>query len=1352
MRPYLFHGAVSKQNVIERESVTSRRETVQYGNSYNNPADFGFRFIGDFSNSFLQSYAGYQPSSSSIKFLTPPFSQRISDDADDLLGYNANKQILVGSKEIHYFKTNSAGTVYSVDGNGLFIKPVANGLQRLQHIGNSSGYNYGSIAGFSITNESGVTYHYNLPANVYDEEVYQENAYKINSSDLKFNRQTKSAGYAYIWHLTAITGPDYVDRGIVGELDSEDYGYWISFEYGKWSDEYVWRTPTQGFTKNMEDQFKTVSMGKKEVYYLNAIRTRSHVALFEKELRLDGKSASKESFNKNWSTQNSVYTDYINEGLYNVNSNQSLRLSHIYILKNEPANQISLSLGGSAGLIPTGRTVACNTCELPGNILDKNDVDAYGRAGLESKSLRIIDFEYDYSLAKGSMTSFNPQSPTAKLGKLTLKSFKTRGLGGMNILPSTKFGYELSTEERNSGTGTLSSNRISNANVRYEVGDLIESDEAQPVFYGSISSVTQTGSTYTYSISGGESLSNLGVKKIRRTKNPPYQRDKYDYWGMYKVDYIYNSSENYARMPTKRSIKSVDVWSLRTIKTATGAMVRIAYEGHDFSRSIYGSNQSVRFTNMTKLPAARRYLLSGESGSLFYQGGDHIQGLVFRKFDFQGSTYCDAIDDVVMKVIGFAEYGEMEIELDYETEMSIFDDGVYTGASAEIMAVYVSPTPISKDRIGGAGVRVKSVGIQSLDGVRYYTDYYYHLENTNRSSGVTLYEPLQVEQFRTSYNISEFYKETFQRTLNYWLLDMGRYGPELPGPGVMYGRVRTTSRIAYPDISQSVALEHNVSEFFTALDLEISLGHLTEGNSSSNDHSAKNLLLQKFTALMGMPKSFSQYDINNMLMRKTEKRYLHQDGSPFTFSNYKTKLEKYRYQGLLTERYAEVKNVYEPSYNDWRTFGTLIAREDYPVVQIGTIEYDYVHNTKTSTYNNAFDFYSGAVLEYITSDAYGNNFLTTSVPAYQYYPLMGSGQISGNGKNMLTQLASEKIYRLGENDVAEYLVSATQQVWSNGGQTLNENGNLILQDGTSANSGNVWRQLGTYIWMPTTVAPNGMTALTNFQEFSVSNPIASSENWKNSVSVVLVDPYSHVLSSRDFKNNYASTRYGYDNSKMTLSGTFSRYGEMAFSGAEDSNIINTKKLEVKKGTGTLSSAAYHTGKHSIQVAPDQTAFEYTVPISELTVGRVYTASLWVNKGTIHNVKLYYQLDGVQKAVSLASTQSNKTAGDWTLVHLEFPLTAGTTAKIFAKNDGTTTTFVDDFRFHAKNASSIAYVYDLTTGELTYVLSQNNLYTRFEYNAMGQVVASYREQFGRVPYKSSEIQLNYSTQSFSGLPE
>ena len=150
------------------------------------------------------------------------------------------------------------------------------------------------IEGFSITNQSGMTYHFGLPAYTSAEQDYQE---KIDQSGgATGNRILKPNQYAYTWYLTTITGPDFVDRNGDGIADDGDWGYWVDFEYGKWSNTYNWRNPGQGFQRDQDPAWQDVSMGTKEVYYLNAIRTRTHVAIFEKDIRYDGKGTSPESF------------------------------------------------------------------------------------------------------------------------------------------------------------------------------------------------------------------------------------------------------------------------------------------------------------------------------------------------------------------------------------------------------------------------------------------------------------------------------------------------------------------------------------------------------------------------------------------------------------------------------------------------------------------------------------------------------------------------------------------------------------------------------------------------------------------------------------------------------------------------------------------------------------------------------------------------------------------------------------------------------------------------------------------------------------------------------------------------
>jgi hypothetical protein len=134
------------------------------------------------------------------------------------------------------------------------------------------------IGAFIITTPDGLNYHYALP--VYQ---FQEITRNKKNGSQAFLLKIQEEPYAYTWLLTAITGPDYVDNGSPG-IDNSDYGYWIQFDYGKWSDAFMWKTPYE--------ETENYRFGIKQIYYLNSISTRTHTAYFIKDVRNDGKGAS----------------------------------------------------------------------------------------------------------------------------------------------------------------------------------------------------------------------------------------------------------------------------------------------------------------------------------------------------------------------------------------------------------------------------------------------------------------------------------------------------------------------------------------------------------------------------------------------------------------------------------------------------------------------------------------------------------------------------------------------------------------------------------------------------------------------------------------------------------------------------------------------------------------------------------------------------------------------------------------------------------------------------------------------------------------------------------------------------
>ena len=286
IKPYTYKNLIFRQN---RKVSGSGYQVKQYpyaADKYRiEPIEF--RFINDFSNKYLND-------GGSIASGSPPLiplfgsNEKTGELANQTDGIKNGH--LAGSRHIEWYTNDQIlnnDNSKNPDQEG-FIDCRATGFTRV-----NAGSKGSQIGGFKITNESGVTYHFALPAYVYNE--YQRSENIDDKTGKTFNELTKKEPYAYTWYLTAVTGPDYVDRSQTGPADGilneYDWGYWVEFEYGKWTDFYTWRNPGEGMTQDLDDNFQNFSEGLKELYYLDAIRTKTHTALFTKSIRYDAKGS-----------------------------------------------------------------------------------------------------------------------------------------------------------------------------------------------------------------------------------------------------------------------------------------------------------------------------------------------------------------------------------------------------------------------------------------------------------------------------------------------------------------------------------------------------------------------------------------------------------------------------------------------------------------------------------------------------------------------------------------------------------------------------------------------------------------------------------------------------------------------------------------------------------------------------------------------------------------------------------------------------------------------------------------------------------------------------------------------------
>ncbi len=182
-----------------------------------------------------------------------------------------------------------------------------------------------------------------------------------------FNKETTPA-YAHSYLLTTVLNADYVDADTTKGPSQGDLGGYLKLDYYK-VDNYQWRTPIVGAgVANYEEGFHTddkddkghYTYGEKEMWYLTAIRSKNHIAVFHTSARADGNA---------------------------MDSNGVLITSGAKMMKLD-----SISLFSAP------------------------DYDANG---LNAKPIKVAHFIYDYSLCKNFPLNSNT-SPSDN-GKLTLK-------------------------------------------------------------------------------------------------------------------------------------------------------------------------------------------------------------------------------------------------------------------------------------------------------------------------------------------------------------------------------------------------------------------------------------------------------------------------------------------------------------------------------------------------------------------------------------------------------------------------------------------------------------------------------------------------------------------------------------------------------------------------------------------------------------------------------------------------------------------------------------------------------------------------------------------------------------------
>ena len=336
--------------------------------------------------------------------------------------------------------------------------------------------------------------------------------------------------YVTTYLLTQNTTFDYVDVNNNG-ADEADFGGWTKFNYRKvWgntaNDWYRFRAPYTGLFYDkgrlfdLKDQTGSMSSGYKEVYYLDNIETKSHVAFF--------------ITNK---TDGTVVEDSI-ETRFNVNIPDGALDQYLH------GSQLNRLDGYDAGGITSGgQDDAANNSSARGN----HQLEKLEKIVLFSKSdfstpITTTYFEYDYSLCQEIPNSTG--GSYGEQGKLTLKKVWTESGGTIKSRISPyRFKYEYNT--------TYPSRLI---NGKYS--DILSLNNGDN-YYANLSSSDQ---------------------------NPDYDPMLLDMWGNYRLDGKERFEKMQPWVDQKPAPSNYDpaAWQLKQIILPSGGSIDIQYEAKDY--------------------------------------------------------------------------------------------------------------------------------------------------------------------------------------------------------------------------------------------------------------------------------------------------------------------------------------------------------------------------------------------------------------------------------------------------------------------------------------------------------------------------------------------------------------------------------------------------------------------------------------------------------------------------------------------------------------------------------------------------------------------------------------------------
>ncbi|MEN1784863.1 MAG: hypothetical protein AAGF77_06940 [Bacteroidota bacterium] len=1207
------------------------------------------------------------------------------------------------------------------------------------------------IGAYKITSPDGKTYHFTLPVYHYEQvqrTLLLENENPSNNNARHVNEKRQYSPYATHWLLTAITGPDYVDTNGDGIPNEADYGYWTLLEYGQWSEGFVWRTPWEDHVQNYntdlaseigEDDFGQYMFGRKQLYYLDKIKTRTHSAIFVKDIRMDGvgKDLNYRFDNANGSGYNELYASGGNQGFNQTNPidvketnvyyprEYVLKLDRIVLLRNEVANQLSKVSAGNLGTgfsgyspddthqpgwrsLDYGQVYGSNYSyglHQESQVFDVNDLSS---SFIATHAQKVVVLNTDYALAKNSYSSINVAGGNPSLGRLSLRSVSFKGKGGQGIMPDVRYSYYM--EEVPNMSFDFASGRSRQALVQ----DYAKIREQQVDEWG----------FFAGEVNGQGKCKAWSLKQIDLPTGAnitiDYEKDTYwteafarRYWqDDLKIAVAYDPSQDWGYVGNFRGYRDYQIFIQND-----NASYRNNYV--DFSK-YFTVGEEVYFDLW--ICKIEDYSIGGG------EDRNHIRipGSILEVPDEVADLHPDPVilpmtvldilpDNTLVLSFKLAHNWNNHFQLgpgggvDYSPISTNFTNPNYFakrddqgsprfrnkpkgqchneggGQTAHTMTYKLLANKIPEDETGG-GLRVDRLITSSENGT-YITDYDYNvpigLPNAGRSSGITSYAPVDGLKYVP-------------------------YQTELPPPGVMYEYVTMTNKDIDGRPHSSVRYRFNtLKQVFDIFNPNMEMPAVGQGSTEDpifwanvteaiapganvKGVEAKEVALHINTGAVGQLRSITYLNNAGHLLSKTDHFYT--NGTQLIDDG----------RGAITESFQNMKTIFRTNdegtniqYNQTKRKLSVSSRTEYSnalkrkVVRSG--------GQQTETRYSDIDPLLGTYLTSETKRSDGTWRRERRYPAYHFYPEMGPKSDDPNNANMLTQ-EGMILTDVGIPD-AYSSTSASVTTWSN---------STRYTDSDVLATGQPWRKHRSYVWRGAQAANGTFGQVLDGNDFNWGSTTQQS-SWLKTSQINRYTHWSAPVEFEDINQNLAATKIGQQNGRVYATGN-AGYQELFYCGAELFEATGSMGVGVGTATEWSNPADVHTGTHSLRI--NQGEQGYVLMASEGKTDN-YKASLWAKKGTHQNVVL--NVGGLSAPVT-ASPYEMVEAGNWVQLNFYFKIQGTQQISVGSTSNAV---FVDDFRVHPVTTNIVSYVYN-NWGELTHVLGANNMGTEYRYDLEGRL--------------------------------